>query len=185
MTRQILTQADGPLYESLLPADKLDATQLRKLHEIATRLFDSVMVRFDDAVVSTRYIDAVTSPEKFEGVVKTLTRNGEHSGFDIHVGPSAWPHGAFQEIAEIISEAPHGSVIGPVTGVLGVYYLMCELKQHDRFRISKPHAENGKDMSAGYSRISSNACVGEKSFGTAISNRTRRRWHSLQPVCTR
>jgi hypothetical protein len=124
MTRQILTQADGPLYQSLIPADALAPARLRELHASSARVFDIVMVRLDDTATSARRLGPIASPGDFERATEALAQNGRNSGYDVHDGPSVWPHGAFQEIAEAIAEAAPGTVIGPITGKLGVYYFM-------------------------------------------------------------
>jgi hypothetical protein len=124
MVRQILTQADGPLYQSLIPADAMPPLRFRELHEASARVFDVVMVRFDDAETSARHLVADASPGDFEEAIKALAQNGMNSGFDVHDGPSVWPHGAFQEIAQTVAEGARGTVIGPITGRLGVYHLM-------------------------------------------------------------
>ena len=124
MIRQILTQADGPLYDSLLAKTALTPERLRALHETSTRVFDVVMVRFDDDSTAARRLGPVASAVDFERAADALARAGRRPDFDVSAGPSSWPHGSFQEIADAIHAAPHGTVIGPLMRELGVYFLL-------------------------------------------------------------
>jgi|GEM_PF-2386431 len=124
MERQILTQADGPLYTSLLPANEFTPARLRALHELSARVFDVVMVRFDDDATAKRRLGPFETPAGFEQAAQALARSGKHASTDLSDGPTAWPYGSFQEIADVIPEAPHGTVIGPIVRESGVYVLL-------------------------------------------------------------
>jgi hypothetical protein len=123
MSRNILTQAKGPLYNTLYDPSPIPVERLRAIHEKSARVFDALIVRFDDDASALRLIGPV-GPHDILNRLVSLAGAGQEIGADVHDGPIVWPYHPFEEIADELLSAKPGRLLGPFPRQTGVYYLL-------------------------------------------------------------
>ncbi len=124
MSRYTLTQPAGPFYKSLYDARPIPADRLQALYENSGRVFDAMIVRFDDEATARRLIGSLSDRATLEQRLLSFASTPSSRGFDVHNGRIVWPYHPFQEMASDLFGAKPGALLGPLPRKLGVYFLL-------------------------------------------------------------
>lgn len=120
MERLILIQPDGLFHQSLYKDRSISDQELLAVHEISSRVFDAVIVRFDDLAT----VEAGKQSEAGWDAARLMEKARGTAGSDFQDGKIVWPYHPFQEVTGELLGAERGKILGPLRKKLGVYYLM-------------------------------------------------------------
>lgn len=122
MSRYILTKNDGPLYATLYDHRPLAPERLRAARALSSRVFDALIVRFDDDDAARRWLGPAGDAAALRlGVSRELAAATEA---DVSDGEIRWPFHPFEEITTELAGAKPGVALGPIRRGLGTYYLL-------------------------------------------------------------
>jgi hypothetical protein len=121
MERHMLTQPEGPFYQTLYSHEPIDDDRLRRLHERSQIVRQVVLVRFNDETTALSALGADFTRQTDEEKLRRIKTCRDRGDALVHDGAIAWPFEPFSEIGDLLDKTSAGEWIEHRDPLFGIY----------------------------------------------------------------